>query len=42
MWYKVYADGSQIDIIHANSGEEAIQFAKLRHGENAVWTYRIY
>jgi hypothetical protein len=42
MWYKVYADGSEIDIIYANSPSEAIEIAKLRHGDGAVWTYKPY
>ncbi len=41
-WYKVYADGWCIDIIHADSPQEAIQIAKFRHGEGAVWTYSHY
>lgn len=41
MWWKVFADGSEYDIIYANSKEEAIQFARLRHGE-AIWTARCY
>lgn len=42
MWYKVFADGSEIDIIHALSPEEAIMIAKLRHGEEAVWSTKPY
>lgn len=42
MWYKVFADGSEIDIINANSPEEAIVIAKMRHGDGAVWTWRPY
>jgi hypothetical protein len=30
MWFKVYADGSVYDIIHANSADEAIQIAHSR------------
>ena len=29
MWFKVYADGSEIDIIYANSPSEAIMIAKI-------------
>jgi len=42
MWFKVYADGSEIDIIYANDGDEAIVIAKMRHGDGAVWTTRPY
>lgn len=42
MWYKVYADGSQIDIIHAYSPEEAITIAKMRHGDGAIWHTKPY
>ncbi len=41
MWYKVFADGSEIDIIHAESKLEAIKIARDRHG-NAVYTVRPY
>lgn len=40
-WYKVYADGSEIDIIFADSPKEAIEIACNRYG-NAVWTWRFY
>ena len=42
MWYKVFADGSEIDIIYANSGAEAVAIAKTRHGDGAVWSFRPY
>lgn len=42
MWYKIFADGSQIDVIYANSPEEAISIAKVRHGDGAVWYARSY
>lgn len=42
MWYKVFADGSEIDIINANSVAEAIAIAKTRYGDGAVWTARPY
>jgi hypothetical protein len=42
MWYKVYADGSEIDIIHAISAEEAIVIAKIRHGEADDWQVKPY
>lgn len=42
MWYKIYADGSEIDIIHARSPEEAIQIAKNRYGESAIWSWSRY
>jgi hypothetical protein len=42
MWYKIYADGSEIDIIHAQSPKEAIQIAKNRYGEDAVWSWSLY
>lgn len=42
MWYKIFADGSEIDIIHADSPEEAIAIAKMRHGDGAVWSWRQY
>lgn len=41
MWYKIYADGSEIDIIHADSPKEAIDIARRRHGE-ARYTYKLY
>jgi hypothetical protein len=41
MWYKIYADGSEIDIIYANNPTEAIEIARRRHGE-ARYTYRFY
>jgi hypothetical protein len=44
MWYKVYADGTELDIIHALNSEEAIKIAKMRHGDGplCVWTTRRY
>ncbi len=42
MWFKVFADGSEIDIINARDGAEAISIAKMRHGDGAVWSYRPY
>lgn len=45
MWFKIYADGSEIDIIHARDWKEAIQIAKNRHGpddKTTVWTWRLY
>lgn len=42
MWYKVYADGSEIDIIHALNSDEAIAIAKVRHGEADDWFTRPY
>jgi hypothetical protein len=42
MWYKVFADGSEIDIIYATDHNEAIVIAKMRHGDGAVWTWRPY
>jgi len=41
MWFKVFADGSEYDIVYANSIEEAIEYAKWKHGE-AIWTARPY
>ena len=42
MWYRVYADGSEIDIVHAYSPKEAIDIVKKWQGcENdstTVWT----
>jgi hypothetical protein len=42
MWFKVYADGSEIDIIHAKDSAEAIDIAKARHGDGAVWHTKPY
>lgn len=42
MWYKVYGDGSLIDIIYANSSDEAITIAIMRHGNADVWFTRYY
>jgi hypothetical protein len=41
MWYKVFADGSELDIVYANNQKEAIEIAEKRHGA-AVWTCRAY
>lgn len=41
MWYKIFADGSEIDIIYAISPTEAIDIARNRHGD-AVYTWRHY
>jgi len=41
MMWKVFADGSEYDIVCAASAEEAIEYAKWKHGE-AVWTTRSY
>lgn len=37
MWFKVYADGVVIDIIYANSSNEAIAIAINRHGNADDW-----
>jgi hypothetical protein len=41
MWYKIYADGSEIDIIYANDEQEAMSIAHNRHGD-AVYTWKYY
>lgn len=41
MWWKVFADGSEYDIVFAASAEAAIAYAKWKHGE-AVWTAHLY
>ena len=41
-WWRVYADGSEVDIISAGSGLEAVVIAQQRYGAGAVWTYRSY
>jgi hypothetical protein len=41
-WWKVFADGSEYDIVCAASAEEAIEYAKWKHGTGAVWTVRPY
>ena len=41
MWYKIFGDGNEIDIIHARNTQEAIDIARKRHGE-AVYTWRYY
>jgi len=42
MWFKVYADGSEIDIIYANDVAEAIRIAIARHGNADVWHAKPY
>lgn len=42
MWYRVYADGTEIDIIYANSEEEAIKIAEDRHGTCDNWIVKQY
>lgn len=42
MWFKVFADGSEYDILYADTLEQAIAQAKWKHGEGAVWTARPY
>jgi hypothetical protein len=42
MWWKVYADGSEYDIICARTANEAIAVARFLHGEGAIWTARAY
>jgi len=46
MWYRVFADGSEVDIIHANNPSEAITIAKGRHADPddtlTVWTWAAY
>ena len=41
MWWKVFADGSEYDIIYAVSKADAIKQAHAKHG-NAVWTACVY
>ena len=41
MWWKIYADGSEIDIIHADTLDEAIEAARVKHGD-AVYTGKAY
>lgn len=46
MWYRVYADGSEIDIVHAYSPEEAIKIVKMRQDciddTTTIWKTRTY
>lgn len=42
MWWKVFADGSEYDIVHAGSMKEAIEYAIWKYGSGAIWTARPY
>ncbi len=46
MWYKVYADGTELDIVHAVSSQEAIEIVKRRLIDTCfdgiVWTTKHY
>ena len=41
MW-KVYADGTLIDIVYASTAEEAIEQAKQKHGNADHWCAKSY
>jgi len=41
MWYRIFADGSEVDVIYANSPNEATDIAWRRHGD-ARYTYQLY
>jgi len=44
MWYKIYADGTEMDLVHASSPREAVEIVKLRNSgldfTGVHWTYK--
>ena len=45
MWFKIYADGNELDDVNANSIDEAIMIVKSRLSDTDFsgvrWTYRV-
>ena len=44
LWFKVFADGTELDIVCAINSTDAIRIAKTKFGgnESTVWSYRPY
>lgn len=45
MWFKIYADGTEIDIVHADNVNQAVEIVKLKNPdtsfEGVKWRFRI-